>query len=95
MAASSRHERWRIPEARQRFREWRPCFYTTLYIFYTNVNRRLLYIFQFIVPFHILSVYDIFIHILRKRLLILCIISLPNKFIDFMRYLIPNRKKST
>jgi hypothetical protein len=28
--------------------------------------------------FHLLSVYDIFIHILRKHLLILCIISLPN-----------------
>jgi hypothetical protein len=47
-------------------------------IFYANVSRCLRHIFQFMAPFHIMSVYDIFIHILRKCLLILCIISLPN-----------------
>jgi hypothetical protein len=38
--------------------------------------------------FHLLSVYDIFIHILRKSLLILCIILLYMGFVPFMPYVL-------
>jgi hypothetical protein len=45
---------------------------------YADVNRFLRYNFNSWLPFHLLHVYNIFIRILRKCLLILCIISLPN-----------------
>jgi hypothetical protein len=76
---ASSSERWRIPEARWQFGEWRPCFYATLYTYFIPTSVRVYDIyFSSWLPFHILSADDIFIHILRKCLLILCIISLPN-----------------
>jgi hypothetical protein len=70
-------ERWQIPKARWRFREWWAYFFVTLYTYFmqTSIGVYDIY-FSSWLPFHILSVYDISIHILRKRLLILCIISL-------------------
>jgi hypothetical protein len=54
-------------------------FYAILHIYFmpTSIGVYDIY-FSSWLPFHILSIYDIFIHILRKCLLILCIISLPN-----------------
>jgi hypothetical protein len=67
------------PEARWRFREWRPYFYATLYTYFIPMSIGVYDIyFSSWLPFHILFVYNISIHILSKHLLILCIISLPN-----------------
>jgi hypothetical protein len=57
-----------------------PVFMLLCIHIYGNANRCLQYISVY-GSFHLLSVYDIFIHILHKLLLILCIISLPNPWV--------------
>jgi hypothetical protein len=53
-----------------------PIFMIFCIHIYVKLNRFLRHIFQLMAPLHLLSGYDISIHILRKR------------FIDFMHYLV-------
>jgi hypothetical protein len=84
--------RWRILEARLWFRDWWLCFYAILNTYYmpTSVGVYDIY-FSLWFLFHILSIYDISIHILRKGLLILCIISFPNPVCILVLYHLHHR----